>query len=35
MSWQQDASEIFGNGHEEGAQKLKTQSFPSFLAKTQ
>ena len=34
MIFLQDASEVFGNGYEKGYQRVKTQSFPSFSAKT-
>ena len=33
MSWLQDSSGIFGNGHVKGAKKVKTQGFTSFSAK--
>ena len=33
MSWLYIASKIYGNGHEEGAQKVKIQGFPSFPTK--
>ena len=33
MNWIYYASGIFGNGHEEGAQNVKTRGFPSFPAK--
>ena len=33
MSWLEDASGSFKNGHVKGAQKVKTQGFTSFSAK--